>query len=153
MVAQLLKDKGEAAAMVYVRKFFADLLPAASPFEVQLVGFDREEPAESPACYDHDFDQVGFDAVLGLETVHVVGEEEVEVLGGFFRKEDGFGVEAMFAAVGRAAGFSFLGDGAVGFGSVDSRRFAFKFSRHMVTLRLEASGWVAVLRCLRVGTG
>ena len=69
--------------------------------------------------------QVGFDAGLGLELVHVVGQEKVEVFLGFAGEDQGGGGQAVFAAVGRAAGLSFGGDGAVGFGSVDSRRFAF----------------------------
>jgi hypothetical protein len=90
------------------------------------MGLDGEEAAEAPTGDGHDVDQVGFDGGLGLELIHEVSPEKLKKFVGFSVDEDGRGGEAMTAAIGGGAGFSFGGDGAVGLGSIDSGGFAFE---------------------------
>ena len=74
----------------------------------------------------HGRDQVGLDAVGGVEALEVVFEELVELFLGLVGEHDGFGAEAVAEAVAGGDGFAFRGGGAVGFGSVGARGFGFE---------------------------
>jgi hypothetical protein len=135
LIGNPLKDPGQAIIVVHVGEFPVDILGAAFDFGAKQVGFDGAEAAQAPAGDGHGLDQVHLDAAGGLELVDVGLAEELKVLDGFAREDDGFGAESMAEAVAGRGGLSFGGDGTLGFGAVGAGGFAFGFRWHVAPPR------------------
>ena len=83
MVAQLLKSQGEA-----ILRFHCFCFGASFHFQVKQVGLDGEEAAKTPTRDDHNFYQVRFYAGAGLELVHELSPEKLEILVGLAGEKD-----------------------------------------------------------------
>jgi len=77
---------------------------------------------EAPVGGGHFFDQGVFDAVSGLETFHVLLEEELKVLFAFSLEDDNVGEQAVAHGVHGGAFFAFGGDRPLGARAVSTGR-------------------------------
>lgn len=93
-----------------------------SDLGIEHVLFHGPIAVEAPVGGCHFFDQGVFDAVGGLETLHVLLEEELKVLFAFPFEDDNGGEQAVAHGVHGGALFAFGGDGPFGARAVSTGR-------------------------------
>ena len=123
----------ERAMRVVVGVVFVQFLRLDEYLVLDKIGFDGPEASLAPFSGDHFLDQIELDWSYGLELLDVGVQHFLILLGGFFRDDDAFGVEAVSDGVpggDLAAGFGF---GSVGFCAVGTGGVDFSLGGHWCT--------------------
>ena len=124
-VGEAAEEPGLDADIVDFGKLAGDIISGVDALVIEELGFDGGNAAEAPAGDGDGVDELGFDGIGGIEAVDIGVEECFEVVIGFVPQDGEFRGEAVAECVARGFRFTFVGDGTLGFGSVDARGFGF----------------------------